>query len=34
MNVRQLAYDFFESAQIATLFIRAAQTSCAASPRT
>ncbi len=30
MNVRQLANDFFESPQMRTLFIRAAQTSCAA----
>jgi phytoene dehydrogenase-like protein len=30
MNVRQLAYDFFESAHMRTLFIRAAQTSSAA----
>jgi phytoene dehydrogenase-like protein len=30
MTVRQLAYDFFESPQMRTLFIRAVQTSCAA----
>ena len=30
MTTKQLAFDFFESAQMRTLFIRAVQTSCAA----